>query len=68
MKVRVLLLVVSLASLFALFVASGAIIQRDGGPGTQGIISTGPQASGIIITRGGGGPEATGVRTPPHWW
>jgi hypothetical protein len=56
MKVRVLLLVVSLASLLAALVcATGAIVNRGGGPGSQGIIGTGPQATGAIIQRGGSG-------------
>ena len=50
MKVRVLLLVVSIASLLAALVcATGAIVSRGG-----------PDATGAIINRGGG-PEASGA-------
>ena len=60
MKVKVLLLVVSIASLLALLGATGVINTRGGGPGSQGIIGTGPQATGAIIQRGGG-PQAAGA-------
>jgi hypothetical protein len=60
MKVRVLLLVVTVASLLAALVcASGAIISRGGDPGSQGIIPAGPQATGVIVNRGS--YQATGA-------
>lgn len=39
MKVKVLLLIATVASLFALFAAQGIITDRSGGPGSQGTIS-----------------------------
>jgi hypothetical protein len=43
MKVRVLLLVVSIASLLAALVcAAGAIVQRGGGPQATGVVIQGP--------------------------
>jgi hypothetical protein len=55
MKVKVLLLVVSIASLLALFCATGIIVTRGGGPtGTGAIVNRAPDVSGIIIERGGG--------------
>jgi hypothetical protein len=42
MKVKVLLLVVSLASLLALFLAQGIIIERGGGPQASGAVVNGP--------------------------
>jgi hypothetical protein len=53
MKVKVLVLVATVAALFALFAGVGIIVNRGGGDG-------GPGASGIVIQRGGG-PEASGV-------
>jgi hypothetical protein len=57
MKVRVLPLIICLASLLsALACATGVIVDR-GGPTTQG----------IIVTKGG--HEAAGGRPrPPHWF
>ncbi len=52
MKVRALLLVVSIASLFA------ALVCVQGITGTRG----GPSASGIIIGSNAGKPR------PPHWF
>jgi hypothetical protein len=59
MKVRVLLLIAAIASLFALVAGTGAIINRGGDPGAGGIIverGGGPQAAGAIIQ--GPGPRA----------
>jgi hypothetical protein len=50
MKVKVLLLVAAIASLFALFAGSAIVIQR-GGPDA---------GSGIVVNRGGG-HEASGA-------
>jgi hypothetical protein len=61
MKVKVLIVIATIASLFALFAGTGIIVSRGGGPGSQGIVQVGPQASGIVVNRGGGGYEATGA-------
>jgi hypothetical protein len=47
----------TIASLLALFAATGVIATRGGGPGSQGIIVTGPQASGAVVS----GPQAAGA-------
>jgi hypothetical protein len=62
MKVMVLLLIATIAGLFALFAGTGIIVCR-GGPGASGIVIQrgGGQwaGSGIVINRGG--PETTGI-------
>jgi hypothetical protein len=69
MKIRVLPLVICLASLLSALVCATGVIATRGGPAASGIIIDRgrPTAQGIII--GKDGHEAAGGKPrPPHWF